>query len=165
MYFFFLDASSLGKRYAPEVGTPLMNYLFANVSPARLLLFDIGMGEVLSLLVRKRNVGRLPAATFAQALADFQAEIIRSPQVRVLSSDTTVVLASLPFILTHSINSTDAVVLRLALVLAVEMRPLGDDLVLVASDQRLLRAAQAEGLPTFNPETQSQTELDALLGP
>jgi hypothetical protein len=33
----------------------------------------------------------------------------------------------------------------------------------VASDQRLLRAAAAEGLATFNPETQSQAELDALI--
>ena len=41
----------------------------------------------------------------------------------------------------------------------------GDDLVLVASDQRLLRAAQAEGLVTFDPETQSQADLDALLMP
>jgi predicted nucleic acid-binding protein len=165
VYFFFLDASGLGKRYAPEVGTPLMNHLFAMVSPDRFLVFDMGMGEVLSLLVRKRNSGRLPAATFAQALADFQAEIIRSTRVRILSSDTTIVLASLPFILTHSINSTDAVVLRLALELAIELRPRGDDLVLVASDQRLLRAAQTEGLFPFNPETQSQADLDALIGP
>jgi hypothetical protein len=35
----------------------------------------------------------------------------------------------------------------------------------VASDQRLLRAAQAEGLLTFDPEVQSQVELDVLLGP
>jgi hypothetical protein len=36
---------------------------------------------------------------------------------------------------------------------------------LVASDQRLLRAAQAEGLPTFDPETQDQAALGALTGP
>jgi hypothetical protein len=38
-------------------------------------------------------------------------------------------------------------------------------LVLVASDQRLLRAAQAQGLNTFNPETQDRAALAPLLGP
>jgi hypothetical protein len=38
-------------------------------------------------------------------------------------------------------------------------------LVLVSSDQRLLRAAQAEGLVTFNPEIQDQATLAALVGP
>jgi hypothetical protein len=49
--------------------------------------------------------------------------------------------------------------------LAAPYRASGDDLVLFSSDQRLLRAAQAEGLLTFNPETQVQTTLDTLLGP
>ena len=48
-------------------------------------------------------------------------------------------------------------------VVVADHRKVGDELVLVASDHRLLRAAQAEGLTTFNPETESQTELDALL--
>jgi hypothetical protein len=63
----------------------------------------------------------------------------------------------------HSINGTDAIILRLALNLAARLHGAGQDLVLVASDQRLLRAAQAEGLLTFNPETQNQVDLDALL--
>jgi hypothetical protein len=43
------------------------------------------------------------------------------------------------------------------------MLPDGDNLVLVSSDKRLLRASQSEGLPTFNPETDSQTALDILI--
>jgi hypothetical protein len=45
------------------------------------------------------------------------------------------------------------------------LRAVGNDLVLVACDRRLLRAAQAEGLLTFDPENQTQPELDSLLGP
>ena len=54
----------------------------------------------------------------------------------------------------------------------VRRRPAGvwpmrrlNSLVLVVTDRRLLRAAQAEGLLTFDPETQTQAELDAFLGP
>jgi hypothetical protein len=65
----------------------------------------------------------------------------------------------------HSINSTDALILKSALAIARRLRAAGDELVLVASDQRLLRAAQAEGLAIFDPETQDQAALAALLGP
>lgn len=61
--------------------------------------------------------------------------------------------------------STDAILLRSALDLAVPLRAAGDDLLLISCDQRLLKAAQAEGLTTFDPENKSDVDLDALLGP
>ena len=70
-----------------------------------------------------------------------------------------------PLVEKHSVNGTDAVILRSALDLAVLLQAAGNDLLLIASDLRLLRAAQAEGLTTLNPEVQSELELDALLGP
>jgi hypothetical protein len=54
--------------------------------------------------------------------------------------------------------------LQAAVDLAAQLRVDGDDLALVAADQRLLRAAQAEGLVTLNPETQAESDLDVLLG-
>ena len=52
---FYCDASALGKRYAPEVGTPLVNHLFAGVPHSRLVMLTQGLGETLSILVRRRN--------------------------------------------------------------------------------------------------------------
>ena len=66
---------------------------------------------------------------------------------------------SIRLIETHSLNSVDAIVLRSALDTGTELRSVGDGLVLVASDQRLLRAARAEGLQIFNPELDSQQIL------
>jgi predicted nucleic acid-binding protein len=163
--FFFLDASALAKRYAPEVGTPLLNHLFALVALDRLYILNVAMAEVLSLLVRKKNAGRLSLAAFSQAQVEFGAEIVSSRVLRKLVAGHTLVTASLPLIEVHSINATDAIILRWSLNLAARLRSAGDDLILVASDQRLPRAAQAEGLVTFDPEAQSQVELDALLGP
>ena len=60
---------------------------------------------------------------------------------------------------THSLNSVDAMVLRSALNIAAELRSTDDTLVLVASDQRLLRAARTEGWQIFNPEIDSQQAL------
>jgi hypothetical protein len=70
---------------------------------------------------------------------------------------------ALALIETHSINATDAIILQSALGLRTRLRSAGDDLVLMGSNQRLIRAAQAEGLATFNPETQSQADLSVLL--
>jgi predicted nucleic acid-binding protein len=162
---FYLDASALAKRYAPEVGTPVVNHLFARAPADRLYLFNIGIAEVVSVPVRKRNAGNLSAAAFTQALTELGTEIVSSAAVHKMTADERLVTAALPLIDTHSINATDAIVLRSALDIALALRATGDDLVLVASDQRLLRAAQGEGLTTLDPETQDQTALDTLLHP
>jgi predicted nucleic acid-binding protein len=160
-----LDASALAKRYALEIGSALIDYLFANVSPDRFFVFNLGMAEVLSVLVRKKNAGILSAAVVSQAIANLGKEVIFATSLRKIVADTSLVILALPYIETHSVNATDALVLQSALELAGNLRVAGNDLVLVASDKRLLRAAQTEGLVTFDPETQSQTDLDALLVP
>ncbi len=160
-----MDASALAKRYAPEVGTSVVNHLFATVTLDRLNVFNVGIGEVVSLLVRKKNANRLSVTAFSQALLDFGAEIVSAPGLRKNIADNTLVTAALSLIEAHSINATDAIILRSALDLASQLRTDGNNLVLVASDQRLLKAAQAEGLLTFNPEIQTETDFDALLTP
>jgi predicted nucleic acid-binding protein len=92
-------------------------------------------------------------------------EIIHAPTLRKVEATNALVIAALMHIETHSINATDAIVLHAALALGQHFRTRGDDLVLFASDLRLLRAAQAEGLNTFNPESQDHAALAALLGP
>ena len=161
---FFLDGSALAKRYVAEPGTLLIDFLFDHVSPDRLLVLNIGFAEVVSVLVRRKNAGVLSAATFSQALIQLGQEIIHSTTLRKLEATNRLVIAALTHIQDHSVNATDAIVLHGALGLAGHFRNRADDLVLVASDQRLLRAAQAEGLVTFNPETQDQASLAILVG-
>jgi predicted nucleic acid-binding protein len=159
---FFLDASGLAKRYTLEHGAERIDQLFA-APRDRLMCLTLGVAEVVSVLVRRRNGGQLPPAAFAQGMINLKAEVIDAADFATLSLADQVVLDSLPLIDRHSINSTDAVVLQLCLEVAGRLRAGGDGLVLVTSDRRLLKAAQAEGLSTFDPETQTQPELDALL--
>src|SRR5262249_18340294 len=135
------------------------------VPSSRIYFLNVGTGEVYSILVRKRNTGSLLPADFRQATADFHDEIVDRAAVTRVPVTSRLVTSSLPLILTHSFNSTDALILRSALAYALRLRSRGDDLVLVASDQRLLRAAQAEGLTKFNPENQDQAALAALARP
>lgn len=141
----------------------MVDRFFTPQATDRLLLLNVGSAEVISILVRKRNAGVLSVKIFSQALHTFQTEVLQAATVQKLVADNALVTDSLPLIITHSINATDAILLRSAIDLATILRGQGDDLVLVASDQRLLRAAQAEGLVTFNPETQTIADLNALL--
>ncbi|MGH7168804.1 MAG: type II toxin-antitoxin system VapC family toxin [Gemmataceae bacterium] len=165
MVSFCLDASALAKRYVPEMGSALVDFLFDQVAEHRIYVLNIARAEVVSVLVRKKNVGTISAAQFSQALLVFDREVIQSSAKHLLDFDNAVVTNALALIVQHSINASDAMILRVTLDVAQQLRTLGDDLVLVASDQRLLRAAQAEGLVPFNPETQDQAALATLVGP
>lgn len=165
MNFIWLDASALIKRYAAEVGTPLVNYIFSEVDPSHLLSMLEGVGEVFSALVRKRNTGTLANILFHQVIINLRAEIVNDPSVEKVHPTHQQVSNPWDFIEKHSLNSTDAVILRCALDKAVELRAAEHDLVLVSADARFLRTAQAGGLLTFNPETDSQAALDALITP
>jgi uncharacterized protein len=162
---FYLDASALGKRFAPEAGSSLVHEVFAKVQPDRITVLSIGLLEVASILVRKRNSGSITPANYSAAVAQFNSELMKSTAIVRVTAHDVLVLRSLPFIERHSLNATDAIVLQSAVDLAASERATGNDLILVSSDRRLIYAAQAEGLVTFDPETQTTAELNALICP
>lgn len=161
---FYVDPSALVKRYAAESGTDLMELLVSELLAAggskRLCCALSGIGETLAVLNRKRNDGRMTASEFAKASKAYLTEI---KTLLLHGVDERVVFASLALITKHNINSTDAIHLQVAQELRRVLRAFGDELVLVASDKRLVRAAAAEGFPVFDPETGTEVELRALL--
>lgn len=157
----YFDASALSKRYVPEPGSLVVDHIFGRAPSARMRVLAVGAGEVLSVLVRRRNARTLPPADYIRAEAAFRAEVLDHPAVEKVEVDVTTVRASLAFIERYSINATDALILRTALDLQAVLTPAGDDLVVVACDQRLVAAARAEGLPVFDPERQPAADFDA----
>ncbi|HEY1380308.1 MAG TPA: type II toxin-antitoxin system VapC family toxin [Gemmataceae bacterium] len=165
MIFAYSDASALLKRYYVEIGSAEMDHLFRRVSLNRMFVLAVGYTEVASVLKRRRNASRLPLPVYQLALRRLQAEIGPASPVTLVAVDGDLADAAIDLVDRHSINSTDAALLRSALDLAASLRTVGDDVLVVASDVRLLRAAKAEGLATYNPESEPTTTLDALLGP
>jgi hypothetical protein len=49
MHSFYLDASSLAKRYVPETGSLLVDEIFDKVSGDRIYVLNVGAGEVVSI--------------------------------------------------------------------------------------------------------------------
>jgi predicted nucleic acid-binding protein len=160
---FYWDASALVKRYAPEIGTPLVNHLFSHVQLDRMMCLVNCTGELISIFVRKRNTKLITDAALSQALVDFRAEVVDAGAFKLVSVEDALVLAPYTLIEKYSLNATDALVLKPVMDVAALLRPAGDDVILVTSDLRLLHAAEGEGVTTFNPEVGLQAQLDALV--
>lgn len=127
------------------------------------MVLMLGAAEVAAALVRKRNGGLLVAPAYSAAMLQLRSEILDAADFRKLPADNSLIQTAISLCDIHAINATDAIVLRVTLDLAAALRTTGDDLVLLACDQRLLRAATTEGLLTFDPERQPQAALDALI--
>ncbi len=163
MNYFFLDASALVKRYHQEPGSDVVNRLLDELlasSPARVAISPLGLAETVSVLNRRRNEGRIPHQLFQLIVVRL---LLEARAVAVQSVDDDLILESIPFIMKHNINSSDALYLYQALNLQHLLRPVEHDLVLVASDRRFLRAAEAEGLAVINPEAAEVAEAATLL--
>src|SRR5574341_1322457 len=104
MNLFWLDASALAKRYVPEKGSPLVNHLFNLISTTDIICLLEGIGEVVSILVRRRNVGMITPRAYRQSLSNLHSEITNRVEVEKIHSTTSQVMISWQFVEKQSIN-------------------------------------------------------------
>jgi predicted nucleic acid-binding protein len=147
------DASALAKRYTLEIGSDIVNALFRHTPGLAMITTLWGYAETYSILVRARNRGTVDASEFSDSISSLQWEVLGGTGMTVVEVEDDDILAGIPLIAEHNINSTDAAILACALRLVSVQSEDDPRLVLVAADRRLLRAAAAEGLATLNPET------------
>jgi predicted nucleic acid-binding protein len=119
---FYSDASAMAKRYNPEIGSAQVDAILDAVSGNRVYVLNVGVGEVVSILVRKRNAGRLSPSDFGEAMVKLATEIAHAADVNRASVSNRLALSSFSLIEAHSINSTDAIMLRSALVIGGSRR-------------------------------------------
>jgi len=120
----------------------------------------MGMPEVVAVLHRHRNAGRVTQSLFNTAYAYFEEE---TRHVRLLPVRNHQMDASIRHLLVHNLHATDALHLQVALEVHSRLQRQGEVLLFFAADRRLLRAAQAEGLAIFNPEVGTSAQLESLL--
>jgi hypothetical protein len=161
VFLLFWDASALAQRYGPEVGSPTVNALFAAVPRVQMVTTVLSYSETCGALVRKRNGGALDAAAFSAARSALRIEVIDDMDFGVLGIEFGDIIGGIDLIDRHNLNSADASILASFLGFA-QAQP-GLVCVLAAADQRLLRAAQAEGLTTVNPERLGPADVPAFL--
>src|SRR5262249_16369040 len=112
-----------------------------------------GYAETHASLWRKRNRGGISPRSFRSAVTLLRAEMLLAATWELLAIDDAAVLAGIDLVERHNVNTTDAALLATYLRLAQAQPPGAGTSVLIAADQRLLRAAIAEGFTTLNPES------------
>ncbi len=157
------DASGLAKRYAPEAGSDTVDTLFQEVTPSGMAATVLGYVETYSILLRKHNRGDISATAYRTAKTALRAEVINEPDFTLLSVDDAALFAGISLMERYSLNSADAGILAVFLRYAHALLSGAASCLLVAADQRLLRAAQAEGLATLDPEQVGPAEVPARL--
>ena len=155
------DASALVKHYIEENGTDTVEALFEHPGPIRMALTIPGYAETYSVLLRRCNAGVISGHSFEEAIAALRNESLFNLRMDLVSVGDGLVFASIETMRRHNLNSTDAAILT---AFAVYVREYSEHTaLLIASDQRLIRAAEAEGLATLNPESVSPDEARAML--
>jgi len=157
------DASGLVKRYGREAGSDAVDAIFQPPAVSQMSVTLWGYAECVSILHRKRNNKLLDAAAYASAVTALQQEVLLSAQFKILTIEDDRILAGLPLLVKHNLNSNDAAILATYLRFQRSLPPSSPPCFLVAADQRLLRAAEAEGLRMLNPEMATPQDISARL--
>jgi predicted nucleic acid-binding protein len=157
------DASALIKRNTLEAGSDVVDALFAALPQVTAVATLWGYAETYASLWRKRNRGDISTAFLQSALTLLRSELRLSTDWVFLTIDDAAVLTGIDLLRQHNLNATDAALLATYLRYA-RSQPAGSPTsVLVAADQRLLRAAGSEGLTTVDPEAVAAADIPAPL--
>lgn len=151
---YYFDSSALVKYYIPEVGTHWVKILVDDragdewrnaVATSSLSVAEVAAAFTKRCRMRDISEG-LKAALVSRFLRDGRQRCI------LLEADNTVIDTAVQLIQRHPLRAYDAVQLASALILnnalIADKLP---SLTFVSADKALCRAAQAEGLPTENP--------------
>ena len=144
------DSSALAKLYLQEIGSSWMRAL-AQPTPSHLLhTSELAALEVTSAIVRRARGGTITSAAANRALATLRRDW--TAVFTVVSLTTAHIAEATRLVQQHGLRGYDAIHLAAALFLHRQRQAQGVPLlVFVSADQEQLRAAQAEGLATDDP--------------
>lgn len=158
----FWDASGLIKRYIAEVGSETVDAIFAAAPDSPMLVTPWGYLEVYAILRRRYNAGAFNREALADAVTALQSETIAG-SFDLLSISDQLIFSAASLVDAHNMNSADAAILAAYLDFQSSLPSGSAPCLLVASDKRLLRAANAEGLRTLDPENLAPSSVLAFL--
>jgi uncharacterized protein len=144
---YFLDTSTVLKRYVQETGTAWVQALAAPSARHSLFVVRITLAESVAAITRRERGGSITPQDAATAVADFQLDFAR--QYRVVEVSAGLVAQAATLARQHALRGYDAV--QLAAVL--EIHATDPSLMLLSADVELNAAAMAEGLLVDDPNS------------
>jgi len=159
----FWDASALSKHYVPEVGSDVVDELFATVPAPQMVATLLGYAETFSSLLRRRNRGSISDATFTTGKSLLRIELVDDPNFDLWTIDERAIWDGIALMERHNINATDSAILALFLRYTRTHAPVHPACVLIAADRALVNASRAEGLQALDPESFPVADVPAYL--
>lgn len=144
---FFLDTSTVLKRYVQETGTAWVQALAAPTVRHSLFVVRITLAETVAAITRRERGESITPQNAATAVADFQLDFAR--QYRVVEVSARLVAQAATLARRHALRGYDAVQLAAAL----EIHATDSSLTLLSADAELNTAATAEGLSVEDPNS------------
>ena len=149
----YLDSSALVKRYLAETGSVWVQARCNNLAQV-IVTADLARVEIAAAFARKLREGAVTQAEYQRVRVQLVSDVSMRYQIVPVSFER--VDEAIELTARHKLRGYDAVHLACALhinraLLTSNLSPL----VLVAADDVLLKAAQAEGLHTENPNLYS----------
>ena len=144
---FFLDTSTVLKRYVQETGTAWVQALAAPTVRHSLFVVRITLAETVAAITRRERDGSIAPQDAATAVADFQLDFAH--QYRVVEVSAGLVAQAATLARRHALRGYDAVQLAAAL----EIHATDSSLTLLSADAELNTAATAEGLSVEDPNS------------
>ncbi|MGA2731803.1 MAG: type II toxin-antitoxin system VapC family toxin [Syntrophobacteraceae bacterium] len=139
----YFDSSALVKRYIEEKGSDKVNALLEEKSVAA--TSRLTYAEILAAITRRHKTGDIETPAFEKIKKAFKADW---KSFTVVEMRTEVFEFVDTVIDRHALKGADSVHLSTALWLKQTMK---EDVIFVASDLELLKAAKAEKLSILNP--------------
>jgi len=142
----FLDTSALVKRYHTELGADKIKTLFADPDNT-FFISQIALVEIASAFQRRKTRGEMNPESLTHALERFDADVLNS--LAVVEINRELIDQARSLVLSNNLRALDA--LQLASALGTK----SESLVFISADERLVQAAQANGLSVLNPVSSS----------
>lgn len=150
MIAYYLDTSALVKRYVDEVGSAWLRTKLNEQPAPSVAIVHLALVELTSAFTRRLREGVLTPDEYARAQNAFRSDCLR--HYDLITAVGTIIDQANHLLEVYPLRAYDAI--HLAAAVFVNSQLLANDLealVFVSADDRLNRAASAEGLAVDNP--------------
>lgn len=150
MSVYFLDSSALVKRYVTERGSLWVRRITAPAMRHGIIIARVTWVEVLSALARRQREGNLSPGDVSRVVQSLRYDLETQYQIAEISHQ--IVERAGHLVMRHPLRAYDAIQLAAAVhIHDVLVQTGAATLIFVSADDRLVAAAQAEGLTAENP--------------
>lgn len=147
---YYLESSSLVKKYVAEIGTSWIIGLFRQNKPMPFYVARITHVEVLSALYRRKRIGSLTEQQLDKAVKRFERDFYK--KLFKIEIEKAITNKASELVKNYPLRAYDAVQLAAALTANDERISIGASAItFVSADNDLNKAASAEGLQVENP--------------